>query len=311
MPKKEVWAVGGGKGGVGKSFITGNLGITLAQKGHEVVLADMDLGGANLHTCLGISNPEHGLSEFVNREMETMEEVMVTTAIPGIRLISGAQDGLDIANPRHAQKLRMLKALRNIDADYVLLDLGAGTAFNTLDFFLAADSQIIIVVPEPTSIENAYRFIKSAFYRKIRHSSPSALVRDIVDQVMNRNNPYGIRTPRELLDHLRSLDETMEAFAEVQASSFRPKLILNQVRSVNDIRIGFAMDNACLKYFGIHLDFIGYVEYDDLVWKSVLQRKPIVLRDGEALVSKRLHSICDNLIAGRHLRPQMQPKTPR
>jgi len=305
MPNKKIWAIGGGKGGVGKSFITSNLGITLAQKNYKVVLADMDLGGANLHTCLGISNPTTGLSEFVTRQTDKIEDIIVPSPIPGVRLISGAQDGLDIANPRHAQKLRIVRALQNIDADYIILDLGAGTAFNTLDFFLAADSQIIIVVPEPTSIENAYRFIKSAFYRKIRHNSPTSRVRSIVDQVMNRNNPFGVRTPRELLDYLNSLGENMEVFVEQQASEFRPKLILNQVRSANDVRIGFAMDNACLKYFGVHLDFIGYIEYDDLVWKSILQRKPIVMWEPDALISKQLHMIRDNIVNNRQLRPQM------
>lgn len=303
--KREIWAIGGGKGGVGKSFITGNLGIALAQRGHSVVLADMDLGGANLHTCLGVSNPEKGLSDFVNRNVENLEDVLVPTPVPRVQLISGAQDGLDIANPRHAQKLRILRAIQSIKADYVLLDLGAGTAFNTLDFFLAAESQIIVVVPEPTSIENAYRFIKSAFYRKIRHNSPTARIRTIVDEVMNRDNPYGIRTPRELLDYLRNLDKKMENFVEQQAKEFQPKLILNQVRSANDIRIGFAMDNACLKYFGIHLSFIGYVEYDDVVWQSILQRKPVVMKSSDSVVSKRVHAICNNLLNGSQLRPQM------
>ena len=310
MPRKEIWAIGGGKGGVGKSFITGNLGVTLAKKGFSVVLADMDLGGANLHTCMGISNPEKGLSEFVNRQTNNMEDILIPSPIPGVRLITGAQDGLDIANPRHAQKLRILRGIQSIDVDYVILDLGAGTAFNTLDFFLAADSQVIVVVPEPTSIENAYRFIKSAFYRKIRHSSPSTRIRNLVDQVMNKNNQYGIRTPRELLDHLRSQGSHVGEFVEQRAREFRPKLVLNQVRSANDIRVGFAMDNACLKYFGVHLDFIGYVEYHDTVWKSVLQRKPVTLQDPDSLVSKRLQSICNNLMTGRQLRPQMNNKVP-
>ncbi|MBF0237507.1 MAG: P-loop NTPase [SAR324 cluster bacterium] len=310
MPTKEVWAVGGGKGGVGKSFLTGNLGIALAQKGYSVVMADMDLGGANLHTCLGINNPEKGLSDFVNREMTTIEDILIPTPINGVRLISGAQDGLDIANPRHAQKLRILKAIQNIDVDYVLLDLGAGTAFNTIDFFLSANSQIIVVVPEPTSIENAYRFIKSAFYRKIRHSSPSSRIRTLVDQVMNRNNQYGIRTPRELLEYLKQQDEEVAEFIDRQANEFRPRLILNQVRSANDIKIGFAMDNACVKYFGIHIDFAGYVEHDEIVWKSVLQRKPVLMNAPDSIVAKRISMICNNLIQNRQLKPQMYYKNP-
>ena len=68
--KKKIWAIGGGKGGVGKSYVAGNLGILLAQKGNNVVLADLDLGGANLHTWLGVRNPIKGITEFIERDIK-------------------------------------------------------------------------------------------------------------------------------------------------------------------------------------------------------------------------------------------------
>ena len=168
LRKKEIWAVGGGKGGIGKSLITGNIGITLARLKKRVLLVDADLGGANLHTTLGIGVPEMTLSDFLNRRVETIQEVIIKTSIPNLSLVSGAQDFLDAANPNFAQKARLLRHLETLDADYILLDLGAGTSFNILDFFLFADHGILVVLPEPTAIENAYRFIKSAFYRRFK-----------------------------------------------------------------------------------------------------------------------------------------------
>ena len=53
-PLPQVWAFGGGKGGIGKTFLAANLGATVALAGRRVVLADLDLGGGNLHTCLGV-----------------------------------------------------------------------------------------------------------------------------------------------------------------------------------------------------------------------------------------------------------------
>ncbi len=168
LRKKEIWAVGGGKGGIGKSLITGNIGITLARLKKRVLLVDADLGGANLHTTLGIGVPEMTLSDFLNRRVETIQDVIIKTSIPNLSLVSGAQDFLDAANPNFAQKARLLRHLETLDADYILLDLGAGTSFNILDFFLFADHGILVVLPEPTAIENAYRFIKSAFYRRFK-----------------------------------------------------------------------------------------------------------------------------------------------
>ena len=98
---KEIWAIGGGKGGVGKSFVAGNLGILLAQRGFRVILADLDLGGANLHTWLGVNTPEQGVSEFVDRQVEQIHELLIPTSIPQLRLISGARDGVEIANLKH------------------------------------------------------------------------------------------------------------------------------------------------------------------------------------------------------------------
>ena len=301
MKKPQIWAIGGGKGGVGKSMLSGNIGIALAQKGAQVVLIDGDLGGANLHTCLGVSSPKVGLSDYILRHVPQLKDTVVSTPVPNLGLISGAKDHLTISNPKHAQKLRVLRAIQNLEADYVILDLGASNNFNTLDFFLLADSLVIVVVPEPTSIENAYRFIKSAFYRQVRQNSPTSSIRTVVDQTMERNNRFGIQTPHELLTHIRNMGEEFSEFVDQQVTAFHPKLILNQIRSNKDIRVGFAMGNACAKYFGIQLDFVGYLEYDDAVWQSIVRRQPLLAHFSQTPITSKIRDVCDNLLYGRLL----------
>ena len=167
QPYKQIWAIGGGKGGVGKTLITANFAITLAKAGATVTLVDLDLGGANLHTCLGVEQTAHTLTDLFSPDVKNFAQLASPTNIPNLSLISGAQDSLNVANLPHAQKQKLLNKLKQLPSDYIILDLGAGTSYNTLDFFLAADVGILVVLPEPTSIENAYRFIKSAFYRKL------------------------------------------------------------------------------------------------------------------------------------------------
>jgi len=77
MKQKKIWAFGGGKGGVGKSFVAGNLGILLAQNGHTVILADLDLGGANMHTWLGVNSPTKSISEFIEREEQNIKKLLI------------------------------------------------------------------------------------------------------------------------------------------------------------------------------------------------------------------------------------------
>lgn len=292
MVPKKIFAVGGGKGGVGKSFVAGNLGIMLAQSGYNVILADLDLGGANLHTWLGVDNPTKGLSEFIEREVLDIENLLIPTKIPGLSLISGARDGVEIANLKHTQKRRFLSALRQLDADYIVIDLGAGTAYNTVDFFLLADSQIMVVIPEPTSIENAYRFIKNSFFRQLFHNSKSLGLKSAVAPILRKDNQHHVNTPKELINYLRMLGGSAAVFVEEQLSLFTPRMILNQVRTERDKLVGPSMEKACLKFFNLNVEFLGYIDHDEAVRKSVLERKPLSVAYPDCTPMRQLRSIC-------------------
>src|SRR5271156_3942307 len=95
---KKIWAIGGGKGGVGKSFIISNLAISLARNGKKVVVADLDLGSANLHTCLGSDIPVNTLSDFFSGRERRLENLLTPTSIPNLFFISGANDSVAVAN---------------------------------------------------------------------------------------------------------------------------------------------------------------------------------------------------------------------
>lgn len=274
---KQIWAIGGGKGGVGKTLITANYAITLAKAGASVILVDLDLGGANLHTCLGVEVGDKTLTDLFSPDVKNLKDLCIPTIVPNLSLISGAQDSLNVANLPHAQKQKLLNKLRQLDADYIILDLGAGTSYNTLDFFLAADVGILVVLPEPTSIENAYRFIKSAFYRKLKNIEYLYDARSFVDATMNRKNELGIRTPADLL---RSLEEQFpEVGSKVRGAinRFDIKLVVNQGRTETDTEVGFGVRNVCKKYFGFNLDYLGCLEYDSAVWQSVRRKRPLAL----------------------------------
>ena len=273
----RVWAVGGGKGGDGKSLLTANVGITLAQMGKRVCLIDADLGGANLHTCLGVAQPEATLDDFITRQTETLDELAVHTSVPNLSLISGAGDVFGAANPKYQTKMRLIRKIQSMDFDHVILDLGAGTAFNTLDFFLSAHRGVLLCVPEPTSIENLYRFMKAAFYRRLRQLDRQFQVRDLVRVAMTRKNGNRVASLRELFEHIKQLEPERGARLEAAMQRFRPKLVVNQVRSGADARVGQQIALAVRQYFGIDMQFAGYLEYDDIVWRAVRKRRPLLL----------------------------------
>ncbi|MCM2278832.1 MAG: P-loop NTPase [Oligoflexia bacterium] len=274
---KQVWAVGGGKGGVGKSLVASSLAISLSRLGNKVVALDLDLGGANLHTTLGVDLPRQTLSDLFTLRTNRLEHCIVPSGIPNLDLVSGAQDTVDVTQIGFEEKLGLLTQICELDADYVVMDLGAGTGENTLDFFLASDTGLIILLPEPTSIENAYRFIKSAYYRRLHHSRHLHEIRPLIELAMDAKNREGIRSPSDLFKRVNETNPEAGMRLKQEIEKFRPKLIVNQARTQTDIDIGFSVKAVCKKYFGIDMDYIGYLDYDSAVWQAVRRKRPLML----------------------------------
>jgi len=191
--------VGGGKGGVGKSFIVANLAASLARMGHRVIAVDGDLEGPNLHTCVGISKPQASLADFVAQREEDLGKLILDTPIPNLQLIAATDGNLATPQPTQSRRVRLMRGLRELDADFVFLDLGAGTHAAVMDYFMIGDDGLIVIAPEPTSVENAYGFVRAAFYRRLRLAMASHDMRKIVTIAMDQRNERGIRTPLELL----------------------------------------------------------------------------------------------------------------
>jgi len=303
---KTIWTIGGGKGGSGKSFITANIGICLSKLGARVILVDADLGGANLHTFLGISPPDLTLSDFIKKRVSSLHEVLIPTEIPNLQLLTGAQDLLNAMDSKNVQKRKLLRSIQHLEGDYLLVDLGGGNSVSVLDFFLMSDGGILVVTPEPTSIENTYRFLKSAFYRRLRHSVSSHRVKTMIDGAMDRKNEVGIQNPYELIKAVRHVNEEEARSIEVEVETFQPNLILNQVRSRKDIEIGFSIRSACQKYFGIRLHYLGYVVYDQDVGYSVRRRRPLVLENPNSRAAQCVSEIASKLASRRQMSFQFE-----
>ena len=293
--RKIIWTIGGGKGGSGKSFITANIGICLSKLGARVILIDADLGGANLHTFLGILPPAVSLSDFIKKRVSHLHEVLIPTEVPNLQLLTGAQDLLNAADAKSVQKRKLLHSIQSLEGDYILVDLGGGNSVSILDFFLMSDGGILVVTPEPTSIENTYRFLKSAFYRRLRQSVSSHSVKNLIDEAMDWRNEMGIQNPHDLVREVRRINEEDARRMIEEAETFHPNLILNQVRSKKDIEIGFSIRSACLKYFGIHLHYLGYVVYDQEVGNSIRKRRPLVLENSRSRAAQCVTEIASKL----------------
>lgn len=273
----QIWAVGGGKGGIGKSTVSILLAFWLARMGKRTILADLDLGGANLHTLMGIKSPPRTLNDFVTRRIDSLEEICIETDIEDLRLICGASDVLTLANPHVAQKIKIIHHVTKLDADYIVLDLGAGTSFNVLDFFLVADRKIVVLMPQPTAIQNAYSFVRNAVYRRLsRLASQQPPLQALIKSAMDENNELRVRTIRDLLQAAEDISgkEIMETLQE-EIKAIRPAVITNMVTNSSDKNAGRVIQLVSEKYLMVNPRNLGGVAYDKQISQMVSDMVPI------------------------------------
>lgn len=156
----RILAVTSGKGGVGKTNLSVNLGLALIDLGYRVILLDGDLGLANLDIACGVT-PRYTLQHLLNQEKE-IEEILIYGP-KGIGILPGGSGIQDLANAERSQLEEVIRNLGRLEAmaDILIIDTGAGLGHTVINFLLAADDIILITTPEPTALTDAYGLLKA------------------------------------------------------------------------------------------------------------------------------------------------------
>ena len=299
--KKKIWAFAGGKGGVGKSIISTNIALLLTEKNNNVVIIDADFGAANVHTCLGIPAPKASLIDFFSDEITSLTNCISPTIYSNLYIISGAQDSLEIANPSQKQITQFIRAIQEINADYIIIDLGAGTSHQIIDIFNYAHKGILVTMPEPTSIENTYRFIKHSVYRQFRKVSHYPDIREYLEKISTHKENQRQISPSQLIQDIALINSEAGNILNNSIKSMDTSLILNQVISNRDIRLGMIIKNSCQKHFSILLKYTGAIESDKNVLIASRERKPVTIYNQFSTASRSIRSVGENLIKGEQL----------
>src|SRR3569623_293635 len=152
---KRFITIGGGKGGVGKSLVASNLAMAMAQAGSRVVLVDCDLGAANQHELFGIDRRLLGNLGQLVKKISSLEEGLTPPQHPNQHQVAGTGASVGAANINHGEKQRIIRRLRALKADVVIVDVGAGVSCNVLDFFEIGGQRLLVITPQVTSIQTA------------------------------------------------------------------------------------------------------------------------------------------------------------
>lgn len=158
--RAQIVAVTSGKGGVGKSNITVNLAVRLAQLRRRVAVLDADLGTANIDVLCNL-RPMATLADVI-ASGRSLSDVMME-APGGFHLVPGASGLAHVAAMEEHERLQVVDQLCELEqsADLILIDTGAGVGPNVLSFALSADQVLVVTTPEPTAITDAYAVIKA------------------------------------------------------------------------------------------------------------------------------------------------------
>jgi flagellar biosynthesis protein FlhG len=299
-----VLPIASGKGGVGKTLFASNLGVALARLGKTCILVDLDLGSSNLHTCLGIKNRHPGIGSYIYKKADSLESLLVETEIPNLFFIPGDSLFPGTANLPYFTKLKIIKELQELVADFTILDLGAGTAYNTLDFFLISAYGLLVTTPETTAILSAYSFVKGAAYRLLHRSfKAKSKERELIQEFIAEPLEGSAKTFEELLQRLGEHDPQSGERAREQLEQLLPRIVINMGASNQDIAVGAKLREISRKNVGIAMEYIGFLPQEPEVSRSILERRPYLQLASATPFSRAVFTVARKLAASAHVAP--------
>lgn len=298
----QIIPVASGKGGVGKSLLSANLAIALGQLGKKVLLADLDLGASNLHLVMGQSAPKTGIGTFFTGQSK-FHEIITPTEYPNVYFIAGDSEIPGLTSLKASQKNMLIKSFLSCNADYLILDLGAGTHLTILDMFLLSPQGIIVVAPTVTSTLNGYLFLKNAVFRMMyntykRDTPGYKYLESLKKDAAGLQRLY---IPK-LIDQLSQIDPQNTAILKNRLSRFRPRLVLNMIDDPKDALRAQKIRNSCVQYLGLDLEHLGVIYRDSTQDKALASRLPVIAYKPMAVISQAIHRIAEKIVQSESLK---------
>ncbi len=282
-PGAVVLPVGGGKGGIGKSVLTANLGLALARLEQRVIVVDADLGGSDLHNLLGQDNDQPGLGEVLTKKGLTVDQVVYPVLEPRFRFVPGDALVVATANPSFQKKRKLLHDIKALEADYILLDLGAGTAITVMDFFLTSPLSLLVMLPERPAVLSAFNFLKNAVFRALnRIFRGNSKTGAVLAAYQARSRGPGAMKMSELIAALEEVQPGEGGRARRAVERWRPKLVLNRVRLVDEFVYAHQLERWAREDLGLPVEVAGFLPEDDVVREAAARNQPALDLDPRA-----------------------------
>jgi flagellar biosynthesis protein FlhG len=233
--------------------------------------------------------------EFFTNKVAKLQDTISFTPFEGLRLIKGTENVLFTSNINYYKKLKLIRHIKTFNAKRVIIDIGTGTSYNCIDFFLLSNPGILVVNPEPTAIENAYYFLKSCIIRILKfyidHYGIQDLAKKVSDQIQDTSKSiYSFFS--EIISH----DKFYADLLYRALQRFNPCLIINKARDERDVLLGESIANVVQKYLVVELKFMGAVPFDENVHWSLKGITPFMINHPDSEAANAIKSIAEKLI---------------
>ena len=292
----QIIPVASGKGGVGKSLLSANLAIALGQAGKKVILADLDLGASNLHLVIGQNSPKKGIGTFLTGESK-FEEIITPTDYQNVSFIAGDSEIPGLSALKVAQKNSLIKKFHNVDADYLIVDLGAGTHLTILDLFLISPQGIIVTAPTVTATLNGYLFLKNAVFRLMAATfKKNSKAADYIAKLRNDSASLQRLYIPKLIEKISEIDpENGEKFKK-RLSQFRPRLIMNMIDEPKDADKAQKIRRSCQQYLGLDVESLGVMYRDSMQDKALSSSLPVTVYKPNSVLAQAIFRIAEKIM---------------
>ena len=306
--KNRIIAIASGKGGVGKTVVTANLALALAQHFNpgagSVVAMDLDLGCGNLNSCLGVRSPNGTIDQFIQKQVPSLKKVVTPTTQQNLEMICASYSGSHNDQLNGDSVDALFSGVKDLNANFVLVDLGAGTSEAVLDLFLGASERIIVVTPESLSLHNAFVFIKMAMLRFLQRELDQEEFLSPLRSSLSRLtlNQESLNIPR-VLEKLKNWDRFASYVLGGMIDDLKIKFIVNMYRGGRDRSNLRGFHRLLFKHLHLrkNISYLGFVHFDRGVPESIQAIKPFLLQSPSNQAATDIGEVAQRLINDEEL----------
>ena len=297
----QIIPVASGKGGVGKSLLSANLAITLGQAGKKVILADLDLGASNLHLVIGQNSPKTGLGTYLTGQT-SFASLIAGTDYENVSFIAGDSEIPGLSSLKTSKKNDLIRQFTSLNADYLILDLGAGTHLTILDMFLLSPQGIVVTAPTVTATLNGYLFLKNIVFRMMYNTfAKGSPAYSYLEELRQDSSSLQRLYIPKLMEAMEKIDPQNAALFKSRMARFRPRLVLNMIDDPKDADRAMKIRHSCQQFLGLDIEHLGVIYRDTMQDKALASRLPVVIYKPQSIIAQAIYRIAEKIMQSKTL----------